>query len=165
MSDSCPCCVVLGESQLSVHANKLIRIWELPLLLCRAFCVDCSTDSWNCWANFSAVKLSQGLVFPLTPAALSLVNSGCRILLNRLELLPGMGSLTLSLSDNTAGKWGSFGLRGLGRESVGGGGPDTQGEGLGGRPFTSSSDWTGDGDNWSAKMKSETLHKNLLLAY
>lgn len=48
---------------------------------------------------------------------------------------------------------------------MGGGGPDTQGEGLGGRSFTSSSDWTGDGDNWSAKIKSETLQKNLLLAY
>lgn len=103
--------------------------------------MDCSTDSWNCWANFSAVKLSQGLVFPLTPAELSLVNTGCRILLSRLVVLPGMGSRTLPLSDNTAGMGGSFGLKGSGleREFVGCGGPGTQGEGLGGRPFTSMS--------------------------
>lgn len=36
-----------------------------PLCFCRAFWVDCSTDSWNCWANSSGVKVSQGLVRPL----------------------------------------------------------------------------------------------------
>ena len=44
----------------------------IPLCFCRDFWVDCSTDSWNCWANSSAVKLSQGLTLPLRLAGPSL---------------------------------------------------------------------------------------------
>lgn len=43
-----------------------------PLGLCWDLCVDCSTDWWKCWANSSALRLSQGRdllwsVRPLSP--------------------------------------------------------------------------------------------------
>lgn len=69
-------------------------LWNLPLCFCKAFWVDWRTDSWNCWANSSGVKLSQGLERPLMAWGPSLAcrGSGGRKLFSRLELFLQTGT-------------------------------------------------------------------------
>lgn len=89
-----------------------------PLGLCWDLCVDCSTDWWKCWANSSALRLSQGrdLLWSLRPLSpwgrsFSCVRGGLELFCRLGALLIGGASPKRDWSCTGASGGGSLGRK------------------------------------------------------